>query len=68
MSITEGGISMVQPKQAKGGVFAPSDIDLIKKALYVYKDKIMEALPNEREPDAELNQLANLLHRINNRI
>ena len=68
MSITEGGISLVTPKQAKGGVFAPSDIDLIKKALYVYKDKITAALPNEREPDAELNQLANLLHRLNNRI
>ena len=28
-SITQGGISLVQPKMSKGGVFAPADVKLI---------------------------------------
>lgn len=66
--ITEGGISFTQPKQAKGGVFAPADIALIKRALDVYKTQLVQTEVSEREPSAELNQLANLLHRLNNRI
>lgn len=67
-SITTGGISLAQPKQAKGGVFAPADIALIKRALDVYKTQLVQTEVSEREPSAELNQLANLLHRLNNRI
>lgn len=67
-SITEGGISLTTPKQAKGGVFAPADMDLIKRALYVYKDKLMAEAVSERDIDPELSQLANLLHRVTNRI
>jgi hypothetical protein len=66
--ITTGGISIVQPKQVKGGVFAPADMDLIKRALYVYKDKLVADATSERDIDPELSQLANLLHRVTNRI
>ncbi len=66
--ILEGGISMVQPKVSKGGVFAPADIALIKRALDVYRDKLVQAEESERTPSAELSQLANLMHRLNNRI
>jgi hypothetical protein len=66
--ITEGGISLVQPKVSKGGVFAPADIALIKRALDVYRDKLVQAEESERTPSAELSQLANLMHRLNNRI
>lgn len=58
----------VAPKQVKGGVFAPADIELIKRALDVYKTKLLESEESERTPSQELVQLANLLHRINNRI
>lgn len=60
--ITEGGISMVQPKQAKGGVYAPADVKLIKDALVFYVQH------NGNITDAEESQAANLLHRLNNRI
>lgn len=68
--ITQGGVSLTTnaPKQAKGGVFAPADMDLIKRALYVYKDKLMAEAVSERDIDPELSQLANLLHRVTNRI
>lgn len=66
--ITTGGIGMVQPKVAKGGVFAPSDIALIKRALDVYKTQLVQTEESERETSSELVQLANLLHRLNNRI
>ncbi len=60
MSITEGGISLTQPKQAKGGVIAPADVGLIKNALAHYARQDIS--------DAEQRQVANLLHRLNNRI
>jgi hypothetical protein len=69
--ITTGGISLVSttaPKQAKGGVFAPADMGLIKRALYAYKDKLMAEAVSERDIDPELSQIANLLHRVTNRI
>lgn len=52
-----------EPKQSKGGVFAPSDINLIKDAILFYV----------QHPDAVLRpgqnrQAVNLLHRLNNRI
>ena len=62
MSITEGGISLVQPKQAKGGVFAPADTKLIKDALLFYVKH------NGDITTTEESQVANLLHRLNNRI
>lgn len=59
-SITQGGISLVQPKMSKGGVFAPADVKLIKDALAHYARLDIS--------DAEQRQVANLLHRLNNRI
>lgn len=58
----DAGKASTTPKQAKGGVFAPSDIDLIKRAVsfYVNKSLIIE--------DWEQRQISNLLHRLNNRI
>lgn len=64
MSVDELGT----PKQVKGGVFAASDIDLIKRALDVYMTSLVENEASERIPSNELIQLANLLHRLNNRI
>lgn len=58
--ITEGGISLTQPKVAKGGVFAPADVKLIKDALAHYARLDIS--------DAEQRQIANLLHRLNSRI
>lgn len=60
--ITEGGITLKTPKQAKGGVFAPTDIKLIKDALLFY------AKHNGNISDSEERQAVNLLHRLNNRI
>lgn len=59
--ITEGGITLAQPKMAKGGVFAIADIELIKNALVFY------AKHNGNVTEAEERQAVNLLHRLNNR-
>jgi hypothetical protein len=48
------------PKESKGGVFAPSDIDVIKKALIAYTQS--HCLGN-----TEQRQITNLLHRLNSR-
>jgi hypothetical protein len=48
------------PKEAKGGTFAPADVPLIKRALEHYLRLDIS--------DSELNHVANLLHRLNNRI
>lgn len=62
-TITEGGVSMTQgsymtqPKQVKGGTFAPADVPLIKQALEYYLRLDIS--------DSEVNQIANLLHRLN---
>ena len=61
-SITTGGVSLVNttmPKQAKGGVFAPADVKIIKDALAHYARLDIS--------DAEQRQIANLMHRLNNR-
>lgn len=50
------------PKQVKGGVFAATDIQLIKKALSFYVTN------NGDITDLEYRQVANLLHRLNSRI
>lgn len=46
------------PKQVKGGVFAQTDIELIKDTLRFY------VLHNGNITDAEQRQIVNLLHRI----
>lgn len=60
------------PKQAKGGVFSTADIPLIKKALVHYAGSlVLEEGDLDTDParrNAEINQIANLLHRLNNRI
>jgi hypothetical protein len=48
------------PKQARGGVYSPADVPLIKRALDHYLRLDLS--------DTEINQVANLLHRLNNRI
>lgn len=58
--ITTGGCGLVQPKVAKGGVYAPADVKLIKDALAHYARLDLS--------DAEQRQIANLMHRLNSRI
>jgi len=53
------------PKTVKGGVFAPSDYDLIKKVLTYYVSHMSEYVVI---PDAEHKQIANLMHRLNSRV
>lgn len=48
------------PKTAKGGVFAPTDIDLIKRLIMSYvSDSSLILTPSEEQ------QAINLLHRLN---
>lgn len=47
-----------KPKQAKGGVFAPADIGIIKSALIMYAQK--SELNREEE-----SHIMSLLHRLN---
>ena len=56
---------MTEPKQNKGGVFAPSDIPLIKRALHSYLVDCgrIEGY-SDREPHPDVAQIANLLHRL----
>ena len=49
------------PRVAKGGVFAPADIPVLKRALHVYLIDCQRS--NEDHPD--INQIAHLLHRLN---
>lgn len=51
-------LSMGDKMTAKGGVFAPADINLIKRALLVF-------VHNESLSTAEERQVVNLLHRLN---
>jgi hypothetical protein len=50
------------PKQVKGGVFAPTDIELIKHALSFYAQNCLVI------EDWQSRQLTNLMHRLNNRV
>ena len=52
------------PKAAKGGVIATADIPLIKRALHVYLLDCQRAVESERDPHPDVNQIANLLHRL----
>ena len=56
---TEARQEDLGPKQAKGGVFAPTDIELIKKAVSFYASKSLTI------EDWEERQISNLMHRLN---
>jgi len=51
------------PKESKGGVFATSDIELIKRALMAFVHNTTDPISANEE-----RQIVNLLHRLNNRI
>lgn len=56
---------MTEPKQAKGGTFAPADIPIIKRALQVYLiDCLRTEGYSDREPHPDVTPIANLLHRL----
>ena len=50
----------MEPKEAKGGVFAPADIKLIKRALLVFVHNTTDPLST-----AEERAVVSLLHRLN---
>jgi len=52
------------PKEVKGGVFAPSDIPVIKRALQIYLTDCIRVADSERDPHPDLNKVASLLHRL----
>lgn len=51
-------------KEAKGGAFAPADMEILKRALHSYKDVLVRTEESERNTSDELAKVANLLHRI----
>jgi hypothetical protein len=52
-------------KEARGGVFAPSDIPIIKRALHSYLiDCLRTDDVSERDPHPDVPTIANLLHRL----
>lgn len=52
-------------KEAKGGVFAPSDIPVIKRALHSYLIDLSRVEGySDREPHPDVAVISNLLHRI----
>ena len=52
------------PKESRGGVFAPADIPLIKRALHSYLVDCIRTQDSERDPHPDVNSIANLLHRL----
>lgn len=56
--IDAGKADWGKPKQAKGGVFAPADIGIIKSALIMYAQR--SELNREEE-----SRIMSLLHRLN---
>lgn len=52
------------PKQSKGGTFATTDMELLKRSLMYYKDMLVQSEDSERNASEELIKVANLLHRI----
>lgn len=53
------------PIEYKGGVFASSDIPVIKRALHVYLIDCMRSEGHtERDPHPDVSVIANLLHRL----
>lgn len=63
---TTAGTVTVKPREVKGGVFAPADIELIKKALSYYVNRSLNE--SSLASVQEEKQIANLLHRLKNRI
>ena len=56
---------MTEPKQVKGGVFAPADIPVIKRALHSYLLDLMRVEGySERDPHPDVAVISNLLHRL----
>lgn len=56
---------MTAPKEAKGGVIAPADVPVIKRALQVYLiDCLRTEGYSERDPHPDVTPIANLLHRL----
>jgi hypothetical protein len=53
-----------QPREARGGTFATSDIALIKRALHVYKIDCLRSTESDREPHPDMAAIGNLLHRL----
>lgn len=53
------------PKEAKGGVFAPVDIEVVRRALHSYLIGIQRIEGySDRDPHPDLSKVANLLHRL----
>lgn len=52
-------------KESKGGVFAPADIHVIRRALHAYLIDMqrMEGF-SDRDPHPDLNAVASLIHRL----
>ena len=59
--MTDAGKSST-PRMVKGGIFAPNDVALIKKALMFYIGHSGDVT------ELDEKQTVNLLHRLNNRI
>lgn len=54
---------MSTENQARGGTFAPADMDVIRNALQVYVDKMLAM--DHREPDhPDYKKVVNLQHRL----
>ena len=47
-----------------GVTFAPDDMELLKRALYCYKDMLTRIEESESITSTELINVANLMHRI----
>jgi hypothetical protein len=52
-------------KESKGGVFAPTDYPVIKRALHSYLLDLMRVEGySERDPHPDVAVISNLLHRL----
>jgi len=51
------------PAEKKGGAFAPADMKLIRKAVQMYLEEAIKT-DTEENPNPEVKNAANLLHRI----
>jgi hypothetical protein len=52
-------------KEAKGGVFAPSDYPVIKRALHSYLLDLMRVEGcSDRDPHPDVAVISNLMHRL----
>lgn len=53
-----------KPREARGGVLAPADVALLKRALHVYKIDCIRATDSDRDPHPDMAAIGNLLHRL----